>query len=440
MQRWTLFTLLFLLLISVPVGAQQPVKAGDTLDLRQCIEIALKNHPNIMAAKSTIEVNQNLIGQAESNYYPQVNASTGYNRVNQKVSNLTLSEGGTSLSNVAVDRGALNQYTNSVSLNQNIYDFGKTPTRVRIQKLNRDASQSDFVNVSDNVELNVKQSYYGLLRAMKNRGVAVENVRQFEHHLQQAKGFYEVGTRPKFDVTKAEVDLSNARLILIKVENTFQVARVNLNNAMGLPYAPSYSIEDNLFYQKYGISMEEALNRAFSNRPDLKSIETQEEASKESIELAKKGHYPALVGIANYNFAGEEYPLDRNWNTGVSLNIPIFSGLLTTYQVKEARSNLNVLKANMESLKQQILLEVKEAHLNLLQAEEAIPTAELAVRQATENLELANGRYQAGVGDPIEVTDAEVAYANARFIYIQALYDYRIAQANLEKAMGATQP
>jgi len=189
MQRWTLVPLLFLLLVALPVRAQQPVTAGDTLDLQQCIEIALKNHPNIMAAKSTIEANQNLIGQAKSNYYPQVNASTGYNRVNQKVSNLTLSEGGTSLSNVAVDRGALNQYTNSLSLSQNIYDFGKTPTRVRIQKLNRDASQSDFDNVSDNVTLNVKESYYGLLRAMKDRDVAVENVRQFEHHLQQAKGF-----------------------------------------------------------------------------------------------------------------------------------------------------------------------------------------------------------------------------------------------------------
>jgi TolC family type I secretion outer membrane protein len=439
MQRWTLFPWLFLLLISVPAGAQQPVKAGDTLDLQQCIEIALKNHPNIMAAKSTIDANQNLIGQAESNYYPQVNASTGYNRVNQKVSNLTLSGGGTSISNIAVDRGALNQYANSFSVSQNIYDFGKTPTRVRIQKLNRDASQSDFDNVSDNVELNVKHSYYGFLRAMKNRDVAVENVRQFEHHLQQAKGFYEVGTRPKFDVTKAEVDLSSAKLALIRAENAFKVARVNLNNAMGLPYVPLYSIQDNLYYEKYGVTMEEALDRAFRNRPDLKSFATQEEAGKESIELAKKGHYPELTGNGNYNFAGEEYPLDRNWNTGVILNIPIFSGLLTTYQVKEARSNLNVLKANMESLKQQILLEVKEAHLNLLGAEEAIPTAELAVRQATENLELANGRYQAGVGDPIEVTDAEVAYANAQFTYIQALYDYRIAQANLEKAMGATQ-
>ena len=438
MQRWTGFPLLLLLLIPVAAGAQQPIRAGDTLDLRQCIEIALKNHPDIMAAGSTIEANQNLIGQAQSNYYPQVNASTGFNRLNQKVSNLTLSGVGASVGNITAKR-TYNQYANSFSLSQNIYDFGKTPTQVRIQKLNRDASQSDFDNVSDNVELNVKHSYYGFLRAMKNRDVAVENVRQFEHHLQQAKGFYEVGTRPKFDVTKAEVDLSSAKLALIRAENAFKVARVNLNNALGLPYAPLYSIQDNLYYQKYGVTMEEALSRAFSKRPDLKSIETQEEAGRESIELARKGYFPALVGTANYNFSGEDYPLDRNWNTGVSLNIPLFSGLLTTYQVKEARSNLNVLKANMESLKQQILLEVKDAHLNLLGAEEAIPTAELAVRQATENLELANGRYQAGVGDPIEVTDAEVAYANARFTYIQALYDYRIAQANLEKAMGATQ-
>ncbi|MBI5039191.1 MAG: TolC family protein, partial [Nitrospirae bacterium] len=92
--------------------------------------------------------------------------------------------------------------------------------------------------------------------------------------------------------------------------------------------------------------------------------------------------------------------------------------------------------ANEELLRQNVFLEVQQSFLNLKEAEERIPAAELTVKQAEENFEIANGRYTAGVGNPIEVTDAEVALSNARRDYIQALYDYKIAQASLGKAMG----
>jgi len=104
--------------------------------------------------------------------------------------------------------------------------------------------------------------------------------------------------------------------------------------------------------------------------------------------------------------------------------------------VEEARANVNVLKANEESLKQTIFLEIQEAYLTLRAAEEAIPTAKLGVEQAQENLDIANGRYTAGVGNPIEVTDAEVGLTNARTYHIQAFYADKVAQASLEKAMG----
>jgi outer membrane protein TolC len=104
--------------------------------------------------------------------------------------------------------------------------------------------------------------------------------------------------------------------------------------------------------------------------------------------------------------------------------------------VEEAKANLNILKANEESIKQTIFLEVQEAYLTLRAAEDAIPTAKLGVEQAQENLDIANGRYAAGVGNPIEVTDAEVGLANARTSYIQALYADKVAQSSLERAMG----
>jgi outer membrane protein len=121
---------------------------------------------------------------------------------------------------------------------------------------------------------------------------------------------------------------------------------------------------------------------------------------------------------------------------GATLNFPIFSGLSTKYQVEEARASFDVLKANEETLRQSIYLDVQQAWLNLQVAKDKISTAELSVKQANENLDLANGRYAAGVGNPIEVTDSLVARSNAKTAHVGALYDYKTAQASIEKAMG----
>ena len=117
--------------------------------------------------------------------------------------------------------------------------------------------------------------------------------------------------------------------------------------------------------------------------------------------------------------------------------MPLFSGFLTRHQVAEAKSNLYVLRANEEAVRQQVLLDVRQAYLNLQAAEASISTAELASSQAKENLDLANGRYAAGVGSPVEVSDAFATYVSAQANYTSALSNYKIAQATIERAMGA---
>lgn len=442
MQKLVPIVLLLILVSPFKAGSEEIIKKDELLTLERCIEIALKRHPNIMAAMNTIEVNRSLVGQAESNYYPQIEWSSGYSRI-KSVSTRTAGQfvTGQSLPGTASTTQSSNQpfdfYESSFSLSQNIFDFGKTPTQVRVKKLTLYSSSSDYENVINQIVFNVRQAYYSVLQTKRNRDVAEETVRQFQQHLDQARGFYEVGTRPKFDVTKAEVDLSNSKLSLIKAENALRIAKVTLNNAIGVPDAPDYTIVDILAYQKYRITFEDAIERAYKNRPDLQSLVLQERAAEESIQLAKTGYYPVLSGQANYNWAGTKVnSLDSGWNVGATLTFPLFSGYLTKYQVAQSKAALDVLKANEENLRQGILLDVQQAYLNLQQAEESISTAELTVKQATENLDLANGRYAVGVGNPIEVTDAQVSYSSAKTTYNQALYDYKVAQASLEKAMG----
>ena len=422
----SLIIVMICLLGPLSAGGQDRITPGASLNLRQCIEMALRSHPDITSAFHTVRIGDSRIGQAQSNYYPQVDFQSDYDRSRPYSSKSSRSTGSSTA----------DQYAGRVSLNQNIYDFGRTSVRVRIARLNRDSSRQDLEDVSSLIVLNVKQAYYSVLQTLENRRVAEESVGQFQQHLNQAKGFFEVGLKPKFDVTKAEVDLSNARLKLIRAENAVRIARVNLNNAMGMPDAPEYSLENNLFFERVDTALADALAAAYENRPDLRSLVLREQAARQNLDLARTGHYPTLVGSASYGYGGSDFPLGEGWNVGGSLNIPLFSGFLVENQIFEARENIDVFSAEVESLRQQIRLEVEQALSNLQEAAGRIETAEVVVRQAEENRELAEGRYSSGVGNPIEVTDALLALSNARISHILALADYKSAQADLENAMG----
>lgn len=436
MNRFIIPTLFLIWLFPPGLEAQEMIKEGESLNLERCIEIARVKNPALAGARDNVDVTESRIGEARSNYYPQVSGSAGYSRISPLSSGRSVvTSSGEVVTNSA--GGAFNQYSAALTLSQNIYDFGRTSSQVKIAGLNRDTSITDLENVAQQTILGVKQAYYGVLQAKRSRDVNIDTVKQFELHLEQAKGFFEVGTKPKFDVTKAEVDLSNARLNLIKAENALRIAVVNLNNAMGVPSSPQYSVEDNLSFKKYEITFEEARLKAFENRPDLKSAVTKSKAAEAGIDSARSNFFPFLTGSASYSWGGESLnSIDHGWSAGAAVSVPIFNGLLTVYQVKEAKANFNVLKSNEEVLRQTVVLDLQTAYLNLKQAEESVPTAELGVKQAQENMDIANGRYKAGVGNPIEVADAEVLLANAKLNYIQALYNYKVSQADLEKAMG----
>lgn len=435
MRRYIFLMAFIIFIIPLKTKGEEVIRKGESLNVERCVEIALKMHPGIIAATNTVSANESRVGQAKADYYPRIDWSSSYDRISP-ASGRSGSLLSSSDNSFRTNGGSFDQYSTGFNLSQTIFDFGKTPTQVKVQNFNLDSATADLDSILNQVVFNVKQAYYGVVQAKYNKLVAEDTVKQTEQHLAQAEGFFEIGTRPKFDVTKAEVDLSNAKLNLIRSENAFKISIVNLNNAMGVLDAPEYMLDENMSFVKYEITLEDALSKAYENRPDMQSVLAQRRAAESSIELAKKGYYPVLTGSAGYNWSGEQFPLDHGWSAGASLSFPLFSGFLTKYQVDEAKANLNVLKANEESMKQTIFLEVQEAYLTLRAAEEAIPTAKLGVEQARENLDIANGRYAAGVGNPIEVTDAEVGLANARTSYMQALYADKVAQASLERAMG----
>jgi len=419
------FILILILSLWFPstAGAVDPPDHGAIRNLEQCTAIALERHPNLKASAGALKASESRVGQAKSGYYPQISLSSGYQRIDS-----------TSLPGSSPD--LYNQYTSSVNLGVTLFDFGKTATQVRIQDLAVNASRADLQDTISQVVLNVKNAYYNLLLAERNRDVAIDTMRQFQQHLAQANAFFRIGTKPRFDVTKAEVDLGNARLNVLKGENAVRIARVTLKDAMGIPESPDFAVVDNLDFHKGALNLEEALGMAFSNRPDLRSIVARREAAESAIDLARKGYYPVLSGSAGYGYSGTAFPLEKGWSAGATLGFPLFTGLSTKYQVDEAKANLEVLKANEEALRQAIRLDVQQAFLNLQDAADQISVSALTLRQAQENYDLASGRYRAGLGSPIEVADATITLNNAKSALNTSLYSGKAAQAILEKATG----
>jgi len=426
MQKKIILIIIFSLWLPWTARAVEPAAGAVTYNLEQCIAIALETHPSINASAGVIKANESKVGQAKANYYPQVNLSTSYQRIGPA-------------SSYNGNNDPYNQYSTSVDLGMTLFDFGKTSTQVKIQNLNVNASRADYDDVRTKVALNVKNAYYNLLQNQRNLDVAMDTVKQYQQHLEQANAFFRIGTKPKFDVTKAEVDFGNARLNVLKAENAVRIAKITLKDAMGIPENADFAIVDNLAFQKRDLQLNNILNTAYSNRPDLRSIIAKREAAERSINLAQKGYYPVLSGSAGYGYSGTEFPVDSGWNAGASLSFPLFNGLSTKYQVDEARANVEVLKANEDSIRQQIRLDVQQAYLNIQDAAQQISMSEMTVLQARENYDLASGRYRTGVGNPIEVADAIISLNNARANLNTALYNYKTAQAALDKATGAKQ-
>jgi outer membrane protein TolC len=404
----------------IPIHGQV-IRQGETLTLTRCIEIGLKNNPGIKAAQATLEATKAKTGITSSNLYPQVSWSTAFSK------NGADSVTGTTTSD---------RYSTGLSLTQNVYDFGRTKTQVSIDRIGVSSVSQDLQNTINSVIFTITQAYYSLTKAQQSRDVAAETVRQFTEHLKQAQGFYEVGTKSRFDVTKAEVDLSNAKLNLIRAENAVKIARANLDNAIGAVGAPEYAVVADFSFKKYDISFEDALKNAYQYRADLNSAILRSQSAEKSVLLARKGYSPSISGVAGYNWSGADFPLYSGWNVGISISVPVFNGFSTREGIKRAKADYDAARAQAESVAQQVYLDVKQAYLALKENEETIRAAELSVKLASENLEIANGRYAAGVGNPVEVTDAIVAYANAKTAYINAINDYKIAEAALKKAMG----
>jgi outer membrane protein len=408
---------------AVAQEAQPTAQAKKTL--AECVAIAVRQHPSLKAATASVQAGQARVYEALSNYLPQI--SGGYSFTRQKFNAAILGGQGSS---------TFNLHDASTSFTQMLFDFGQTLNQIRSAQALEQSLQADRTTQQETVVLNVKQAYFTLLATYRLLTVADETVRQNEKHLEQAQGRFKVGLAAKFDVTQAQVQLANAQLLQVTARNNVAVARETLRNALGLTGPLDFDIVDTFGLHEVTVTESDALTAAYDKRPELQSIRAQEIAATQQVAALQKNYLPSVQGQGEYQREGINSPSFDVWDIGANLTINIFNGGLTTAQIGEQKANLANLKYNEEVLRQNIALEVRQAVLNLEQAAESIRVSETGLRSARENLDLAEGRYNTGVGNIIELTDAQASLTTAEATHVQALYTYKTTVAALEKAMA----
>ncbi len=425
--------------ISSSKAAREP--AGKVLTIEQAVRIALDNQPRIRAAQERVKAQQAVVGQANSAYYPSITFSNTYRS--------SLVSGTTSTSQDAFDF-----FSSASNINWTIYNFGRREGIVREAKDTLDSRRFAERTSVDDVILNVMRLYYRSIAIKALVRVREDTLKDRELLVRQAKGFFEVGTRPKIEVARAESGFFAAKADLIAAQNGVKIAWAELGNAVGVedfpvrPQAEDALLEKpltllakELDIRKPEVSLAEAKKIASASRPELKDFAAQLRARAADIAVARRGHLPDIsffgqYGRRNTSRGGNTFPLQVIWQAGITIEIPIFSGFETTYEIEETLRDYREIKAQEEETRQQIALEVERSYLNVIAATERTKAAEAAVRSAKENLDLANGRYRVGVGSIIEITEAQVINTEAQTNLIQSLLDHTIAEADLARAIG----
>lgn len=317
--------------------------------LQDCINIALKKNPEILASKATVNKSFFKIGEARSGYFPQIDLSLGYQR---------------SYLENKIGEEYSKQYSAQMSLSQTLFDFGKTSKQVEIQQQFYKATEWQDRDTVLQTIYSVKESYYSMLKAKKQKETAQEVLKQAQRHLDLAKGFYEVGLKPKIEVTKAEVELSNAKLNLITAEKQLSQALLNLKVAMGAVDMPDFDIKDE-DYAVRKLNENEAIQIAIERNPQLQAIKFNKQASISTKELVKKEYFPTFTGSASYGYLNEDFPLDKRWTVFFQMSLPLFSGWSTTYRLKQAESDIVYYSSKEDSLRQQITSQIKKSFCSI---------------------------------------------------------------------------
>jgi outer membrane protein len=430
--------LLLVLVASLAPGrssaAPEAPPTGRVLSLDEAVKTAEAQQPTARQAAAQTDAARARAVQARAPLLPQVTGSAVYQRGTY---NCVQRPGSFACSGSSLHTA--NYFNFGVTASQLLYDFGQTTGKWRAAQASAESTAQTERATRLQVVLGARTAFFNARAQKALVQVAREQLENQERHLGQVEGFVKVGTKPEIDLAQARADRANARVALINAENNYDLGKAQLNQAMGVEGGTGYDVADEALPEITGETgaVDMLTAEALKARPEFASIEYQVKAQEQTVRSARGAYWPTLGLASTLNDAGHKLDdMGWNWNASVTLTWNLFSGLQTKGQVQEAEANLVGLRAQRDSLRLQVRVEVEQARLGVRAARAAISAAEESLENSRLRLKLAEGRYQTGVGNIIELGDAQVALTSSAAQKVQADFNLASARAQLLKALG----
>ncbi|MBR2215915.1 MAG: TolC family protein [Selenomonadaceae bacterium] len=393
-----------------------------SLSLQQAIDMALQQN-------TALRVTQ----KGEDTAAATLKSAKGTNGVSASLSDsLSVSKDSDS------DRASSNSLSVSASLP--LYSGGKNQARIESGEIGVDAARLTTQRAQEDLKLNVIKAYYDALEAKKTIDVAQESVDNYQAHLTNVEQLYSAGSKARIDVLRSSVELSNAKQTLIKDKNSYEVNLATLRNYLNMNRAEPLTLTDDFSYTAFPQQMQECIDYALLHRKDILAAEYALKQKELAVKMAKADYLPTLSLTAGSTLLNSQFEPNSNTGhdirAGLSASWNIFDSGVTAAAVQSAETERDIAKLNLDKDKEDVDLALRQAYLNMREAEERFNSTSDAVHQAEEDFFIAKEKYRAGEGIMLDIIDAQKALSEAKLNYITAQYDYARYKATVENVMG----
>lgn len=425
--RSLLLSFLFLPIIHAPCFAQ----SVQTLSLADAEKLAIQNHPQIQIATSLAAAAGARVQQARSAYYPQAYGSlTGVDSEN----NSRIAAGG--LNNPII----YERYSNGVTVGQLLTDFGRTHELVKSSSYHAQARQEDVIATRANVLLQVDQAYFAALKAQTVLRVAEKTVKTRQLVADQVSTLAKNKLKSGLDVSFANVDLSQAQLLLVQAQNDLQASFADLSASLGYAEQKILQLVDEPLPAAPSADLPLLLHQALQNRPELLSQQLDVNSAKSYATAERDLWFPTItaVGTAGLTPYGADQLAPRYAAAGFNVNVPLFNGHLYGALRSEADSQAQAQQQYLRDLQNRVVRDVQKAWLNSNSAFQRMSLTDELLKSATQALDLAQERYKLGLSSIIELSQAQLNETQAEIAQAGAKYDYEAQLSALNYQIGRT--
>jgi len=436
---------IFLGILFFLLSGSSIILASDELTLEESIKIALEKSLSIYVAQEEIKAKEFEELSTKADFLPKLSASYTYTRLD----NDTINDAKyttypyPSFSPREVSPLDTNTYQFNITATQPLFTGWRLTIARDLASLGVDTAKIQKETAIQDLVLNVKEAYFGILKAEKLAKVAEQSVELLEAQLKVSQAFYDEGIIAKNELLQTEVQMAQARQNLIKAKNGVEIGKSLFNKLLRRELNQVVNIKDILDYYPIRFLLDQCMEKAGQNRPEIKEVSLNVMSAEKAIDLSKSSYYPSVTLIGNYQRETDDILLNSspgedsdNWTIMLKGEWTFWEWRKKRHGVAAARANLAKANYILKEIKDNIQLEVKEAYLSLREAEKNIQVAKKAVLQAEENFRMNEERYKQQVATSTDVLDALTLLTQARTNYFNGLSEHNTAWARLERAMG----